>query len=361
MERPSVPKGHHLEILLKSRPKDLPKPSETFELKIVQTQKAPYPENHVLVRTLYTSVDPAMRIWMRPQASYTVPVKIGDVMKAAILGEIVGVGEGVKNVKVGDIVEGWLGWREYALVEENEVQVIKGAEAIEKKNGLGVLLGGLGMTGMTAYFGLLHVGAVNKGDVVVISAAAGATGSIACQLAKIQKCTVIGIAGGDEKCKWLKEKIGCDHAIDYKRGEEWFNEELKRVCKDGVDVYFDNVGGWILNSVLGLINMNARVVLCGAISTYNKSTPNPGPSNYINLLMKQGRMEGFIVQDFASKFGDARLTMADWMKEGKLISREQVVNGLEMAPSALLMLFSGKNTGKLIVKVADRVGRRAKH
>jgi hypothetical protein len=248
------------------------------------------------------------------------------------------------GIAVGDYVGGMFGVQEYAVVPGKAVSKI---DAPADK--LPVYIGGLGMPGMTAYFGLLEVGRPEPGNTVVVSGAAGAVGSIVGQIAKIKGCTVVGIAGGAEKCKYLTE-IGFDVAIDYKT-ENVF-EALRKHCPKGIDVYFDNVGGDILDAALANLAMHARIVICGAISQYNNTTPMKGPSNYLSLLVNRASMTGMVVLDYISRMGEARPIMAQWIKEGKLKTREHIVDGLNTFPETLLMLFSGQNEGKLIIKVA---------
>jgi NADPH-dependent curcumin reductase len=250
-------------------------------------------------------------------------------------------------VKVGDTIFGLLGWQEYAVVPASGPDT---AQVVPPGIDAGTALGLLGVTGLTAWFGLTDVGRLVAGDHVVVSGAAGATGSVVGQLAKIQGAdSVVGLAGTDEKCAWLLEEAGFDHAINYK--EQDVGAELRRLLPGGIDVFWDNVGGPILDTCLGQLAMRGRVVLCGAISSYNDATLPPGPANYINLLIKRGRMEGFIILDYADRFAEAQLQLATLAMEGKLKAQAHVVDGLERAPEALNLLFTGGNTGKLIVKV----------
>ena len=296
----------------------------------------------ILVKNHYLSLDPAMRGWMNEGKSYIAPVGLGDVMRALGVGEVVASQN--DQFAVGDFVQGALGVQDYFQGEP------KGFYTVDPKLApLPRYLSALGMTGMTAYFALLDVGAPKSGDTVVISGAAGAVGSVAGQIAKIKGCRVVGIAGGKEKCQSLIDELGFDGVIDYK------NEDviagLKRECPNGVNVYFDNVGGDILDAVLSRLAPKARVVICGAISQYNNTTAVKGPSNYLSLLVNRARMEGFVVMDYASRFADAGKEMAGWMIEGKLKSREDIVDGLETFPETLQKLFKGENFGKLVLKV----------
>ena len=299
-------------------------------------------EGQILVKNQYLSLDPAMRGWMNEGKSYIPPVGLGEVMRALGVGQVIASSH--PDFAVGDYVNGALGVQDYFLGEP------RGFYKVDPKLApLPVYLSALGMTGMTAYFALLEVGAPKAGDTVVISGAAGAVGSIAGQIAKLKGCRVVGIAGGKEKCKVLIEELGFDGVIDYK------NEDviagLKRECPKGVDVYFDNVGGDILDAVLSQLNFKARVIICGAISQYNNKEAVKGPANYLSLLVNRARMEGFIVMDYADRYVAAGQEMAGWLAKGQLKSREHIVEGLETFPETLMKLFSGENNGKLILKV----------
>jgi hypothetical protein len=210
-------------------------------------------------------------------------------------------------------------------------------------------LGAFGMPGMTAYFGILEVGELKEGDIVLVSGAAGAVGALVGQIAKIKGCRVIGIAGGEEKCRYITDELGFDGAIDYKA--ESLHPAVRKLCPDGIDVYFDNVGGETLDVALSVLRRNARVVICGAISQYNKTTPVKGPDNYLSLLVNSAKMEGFIVFDFVSGYSGAVREMSSWIDDGRLQAREHIVDGLETFPDTLLMLFDGRNQGKLIIRV----------
>jgi hypothetical protein len=244
---------------------------------------------------------------------------------------------------------GLLGWQDYAVVTS------KGPLGVRKIPPTGLpltlWLSVLGMTGLTAYFGLLDIGKPQAGETVVVSAAAGATGSVAGQIAKIQGCRVVGIAGGSEKCRWLEQEAGFDASIDYKT--ENVEQRLKDNCPKGIHIYFDNVGGSILDAALAALALRGRVVLCGGISRYNEDRPVPGPANYLNLLIQRGRMEGFIVLDYASRFHEGTQQLLEWVKSGKIKFKEDIQEGLENAPRTLLRLFEGKNFGKQLLRVAD--------
>jgi len=300
-------------------------------------------DGQVLVRNEYLSLDPAMRGWMNEGKSYIPPVGIGEVMRALGVGKVIASNN--PAFAVGDYVNGALGVQDYFLGEP------RGFYKVDPKLApLPRYLSALGMTGMTAYFALLDTGAPKAGETVVISGAAGAVGSIAGQIAKLKGCRVVGIAGGADKCKFLVDELGFDAAIDYK--SEDVPAALKRECPKGVDVYFDNVGGDILDAVLSRLALKARVVICGAISQYNNKEAVKGPANYLSLLVNRARMEGFVVMDHAAGFAAAGQEMAGWMAQGKLKSKEDIVEGLETFPETLMKLFNGENFGKLVLKVS---------
>ena len=299
-------------------------------------------DGQILVKNEYLSLDPAMRGWMNEGKSYIPPVALGDVMRALGVGKVVASAH--PGFAVGDYVNGALGVQDYFTGEP------RGFYKVDPKLvPLPVYLSALGMTGMTAYFALLDVGAPKAGDTVVISGAAGAVGSIAGQIAKLKGCRVVGIAGGEEKCARLVEEFGFDGTIDYK--SEDVLAGLKRECPKGVDVFFDNVGGDILDAVLSRLNFKARVIICGAISQYNNKEAVKGPANYLSLLVNRARMEGFVVMDYADRYAAAGQEMAGWLLKGQLKSKEHIVEGLESFPESLAKLFSGENHGKLVLKV----------
>jgi NADPH-dependent curcumin reductase len=304
---------------------------------------APEPQDgQFLVKTEYISLDPAMRGWMNEGKSYVPPVGIGEVMRAGAVGKIVASKH--PQFAVGEHVVGIFGVQDYAISNG------KGVTKVDPKLApLPVYLGTLGMPGMTAYFGLLEVGQPKAGETVVVSGAAGAVGQIVGQIAKIKGCRVVGIAGGADKCRYVVDELGFDACIDYK--SEDVKKALKQHCPKGVDVYFDNVGGDILDAVLTQLAMHARIVICGAISQYNNTTPVKGPSNYMSLLVNRAMMKGMVVFDWADRYGEAAREMGGWLAAGKLKTREDVVEGLETFPETLLKLFKGENTGKLVLKV----------
>jgi NADPH-dependent curcumin reductase CurA len=300
-------------------------------------------ENKVLVRNLYLSLDPASRDWMREEPSYMPQIPLGAVMA----GSTIGVVEESRHpdIQPGDNVQGFLGWQEYAIANGAALQKLPNNPAIP----LTAYLGLFGHIGLTAYFGLLDIAHPKAGETLVVSAAAGAVGSIVGQIGKIKGCRVVGIAGSDEKCRWIIEELGFDQAINYHT--EKVREGLKKACPDGIDVYFDNVGGEILDAVLSLINLHARISVCGMISQYNATAPQPGPYNIRNILTRRVRMEGFIVLDYLQRAQEAIAELSKWYLEGRLKYRVDIVDGLQNAPRAVNKLFDGSNQGKLIIKI----------
>jgi NADPH-dependent curcumin reductase len=300
-------------------------------------------ENQVLVRILYLSLDPANRGWVREEGSYMEPIPLGSVMR----GVTIGVVEESRHpdFKPGDNVQGFLGWQEYALADGSALRKLADNPAIP----LTAYLGLFGMIGLTAYFGLLDITDPKAGETLVVSAAAGAVGSITGQIGKIKGCRVIGIAGSEEKCKWITEELGFDVSINYK--SEKVREALKRTCPNGIDIYFDNVGGETLDATLANINLGARISICGLISQYNATAPVPGPYYFSNILTKRARVQGFIVTDYLRRAPEAFADLTKWYQEGKLKYRVDVVKGLRNAPTAVNKLFEGSNQGKLIVKL----------
>ena len=302
-------------------------------------------EGEVVVQVLYASLDPAMRGWMNDsRESYMPPVALGEVMRAITVGRVIAS----KNAQfaVGDHVTGLLGLQDYAYSSGQGLTKIDPRLAP-----LPMYLGALGMPGLTAYFGLLDVGQPKAGETVVVSGAAGAVGALVGQIAKIKGARVVGIAGGAEKCRQLVEELGFDAAIDYKKDD--VNAALKTHCPNGVDVYFDNVGGDILDAVLLNLTLHARIVICGAISQYNSTEAIKGPANYLALLVKRATMKGLMVGDYYPRAMEAFKDMGGWIATGKLKTREDVVDGLENFPEAFQKLFSGQNNGKLVLKVAQ--------
>ena len=301
----------------------------------------------VLVKTLYISLDPAMRGWMNEGKSYIAPVEIGAVMRAGGVGLVIAS----KNpaFAVGDHVSAGLDVQAYCLIPEAQIKR-SGMFKIDPSLGLTTWLNVLGMPGMTGYFGLLDVGQPKAGETVVVSGAAGAVGQTVGQIAKLKGCRVVGIAGGQAKCDWVVNELGFDACIDYKAGD--VKAGLKTHCPQGIDIYFDNVGGEILDAVLTRITRGARIIICGAISQYNNTTPVKGPANYLSLLVNRARMEGIVVFDYADRYPQAIAELAGYLKAGTLKSREDVVAGLDTFPETLLKLFNGENFGKLVLQVA---------
>jgi NADPH-dependent curcumin reductase CurA len=329
------------QFLLASRPVGTPT-KENWDF--VETTVPELANNQVLIKVEYISLDPAMRGWMNDGKSYIEPVQIGAVMRASTVGQVVKSTD--SQFSVGDYVYGHCGVQQYAAVSTEGLHKIDPNLAPLER-----YLGVLGMPGMTAYFGLLDTGLPKAGETVVVSGAAGAVGSVVGQIAKIKGCKVVGIAGGAEKCAYLIDQLGFDAAIDYKN--ENVKKALRAACPKGVDVYFDNVGGEILDDVLTQIRMKARIVICGAISQYNNTTAVKGPSNYLTLLVNRARMEGIVVFDNVANYTQAAAEMAGWIADGKLVAKEHIVAGIEHFPETLLMLFSGENMGKLVLKVED--------
>ena len=332
------------QVQLAARPVGMPKPSDwNFTSEPVRE----IGDGEIVVKVLYLSLDPAMRGWMNEGKSYIRPVAIGEVMRAGGIGKV--VASKSPKFAVGDTVSGGLGVQQYWVGAANDktAALYKVDPAAAP---LPAYLNALGMPGMTRYFGLLDVGMPKAGETVVVSGAAGAVGQPVGQVAKHKGCRVVGIAGGKDKCDFVVNELGFDACIDYKN--ESVKDGLKTHCPNGVDIYFDNVGGDILDTVLTRINLKARIIICGAISQYNNTAPVKGPANYLSLLVNRARMEGIVVFDYADRYPVAVAEMAKWMKEGNFRTREDIVQGLENFPDALLMLFEGKNFGKLVLQVA---------
>jgi NADPH-dependent curcumin reductase len=326
---------------LASRPVGLPS-SENWDL--TSDPVAELGEGQVQVEVQYISLDPAMRGWLNDTRSYVPPVGIGEVMRAGGAGRVVASNDA--RFAEGDRVVGMLGVQEQAVVDAKGLSKADTQQAPLEK-----WLSVLGMTGMTAYFGLLDIGRPEPGQTVVVSAAAGAVGSIVGQIAKLQGARAVGIAGGPEKCARLTSDYGYDAAIDYKNDD--VARALHQACPDGIDVYFDNVGGEILDAALAQLAFRARVVICGAISQYNETGPMRGPANYMSLLVNNASMTGYVVFHYASRYAEAARQLGEWYAAGKLVSREDVVRGLDRFPDALLKLFEGTNDGKLVLAVGD--------
>ncbi len=313
---------------------------------ILETNPIPeLQDGEILVKQHYVSLDPAMRGWMNDSKSYIEPMAIGSVMRAGAVGQVLAVNNN-PNFKVGDYVAGFGGVQQYAVSDGKNLRKIDPTLAP-----LPTYLSTLGMTGMTAFFGILEVGKIKEGDIVLVSGAAGAVGSVVGQIAKIKGCKVIGIAGGADKCKYLLEELGFNGAIDYK--SEDVRKRLKEECPEGIDVYFDNVGGEILDIALSKLRLHAKIVICGAISQYNNKTAVKGPSNYLSLLVNRATMQGMVVFDYAAKYGEAAKTMGAWMAQGKLKSKEAIFEGIENFPQTYQRLFTGEKLGKLVLKVLE--------
>jgi NADPH-dependent curcumin reductase len=327
------------------------RPSGDFDPRILERVDEPIPvpgPGQALVRNLYLSLDPTNRIWMSEGESYLPPVPLGSVMRGGGFGEV--IASNSSKFRVGAKVIGLLGWQDYALVSENDevpVTALPGFMPIKPTAALGVL----GATGMTAYFGLLDIGQPKRGETVVVSAAAGAVGSIVGQIAKIYGARVVGLAGTRDKCDWLVKELGFDAAI-CRRDPDWL-AQLKAACPRGVDVDFENAGGEIMEAVMDLMNNHGRVVLCGMISQYGKDDrANLGPRNFINVLTRRIKIQGFIILDYIPRMPLAQLRMMLWIARGKIKDRHTLVRGLDQAPQALTQLFRGDNIGKLLVEIS---------
>lgn len=315
------------------------------DFKLVEAAIPTPGEGEVLIKTLYLALEPAMKGWMENRSDYVAPLHIGDVMRGNGVGRIIeskhtGFAEGM-------LVSGSFGWQEYVLSNAKNMPLQALPDGIPVTAAMSLL----GITGLTAYFGLLEIGQPKAGDVVLISGAAGATGSVAGQIARLKGCRVIGIAGSSDKCAWLVDELGFDAAINYR--EEDVAVRVKSLCPKGINIYFDNVGGELLDIALNNIAQHARVVICGGISRYNLTGEIPGPKNYFNLVYRRARMEGFIVLDYLPRFAEAQKFLAENLATGKLKSHETVMEGFEHMPDALMALFAGDNMGKQLVHVAD--------
>ncbi len=330
------------QVRLAARPVGLPKPGDWS---FAEEPVGEPGEGEVLVKILYLSLDPAMRGWMNDARSYIAPVGVGDVMRALAAGRVIASNN--PDVAVGECVTGLLGVQEYAVANGHAVMKVDPGLAP-----LPVYLGTLGMPGMTAYFGLLDIGRPVEGETVVVSGAAGAVGGVVGQIAKLKGCRVVGIAGGEEKCAHVLEELGFDASIDYKAQD--VAAGLREHCPKGIDIYFDNVGGEILDAALARLARHARVIICGAISQYNATEPVAGPRNYLSLLVNHASMTGFVVSDYGDRYAEGAREMAEWLVTGKLKTREDIAEGgIERFPETLLGLFEGRNTGKLVLKVAE--------
>lgn len=334
-------KSINRQILLASRPKGMPEASN-FALKESVLSKPKVGE--VLIKTLYLSVDPYMRGRMNDRPSYISPFQLNQPITGGVVGKVVESND--EKFKTESYVYGFLDWADYSIAKGQDLQQLDSSIAP-----LTTTLGVLGMPGMTAYFGLLDIGLPKKGETIVISGAAGAVGSLVGQIAKIKGCRVVGIAGSDDKVNYLTKDLGFDLAVNYKQTD--YFEKLKKGCPNGVDIYFDNVGGEITDHVITLINKNSRVIICGQISMYNLEKPDIGPRNFWIFLTRSATLKGFLVFDYQARFPEGIRQMAQWIKEGRIKYRETIVEGLENAPKAFIGLFKGENVGKQLVKVAE--------
>ncbi|HEY4007372.1 MAG TPA: NADP-dependent oxidoreductase [Pseudonocardia sp.] len=330
------------QVRLAARPHGEPKPGDWAHT----SEPVPEPaDGELLVRLSHLSLDPAMRGWMNEGRSYIPPVEVNDVMRAAGIGEVVASRH--PKFSVGDHVSGVFGVQEYAISDGRGVLAVDLSQVPAP-----TYLSALGLTGMTAYFGLFDVGAFSDGETVLVSGAAGAVGNMVGQLARLKGGTVVGIAGGPEKCRWLTEEMGFDAALDYR--EKGLGRRLHQAVPDGVDVFFDNVGGPVLDAGLGALRRGARVVICGAISQYNNLDRPVGPANYLRLLVERARMEGFVIFDYQPRYPEAQSQIAEWLRAGEITSKEHVVHGgVHDFPDTLLKLFRGENTGKLVLALGS--------
>jgi NADPH-dependent curcumin reductase CurA len=311
------------------------------DFKLVETPVQTPGEGEVLVKVLYLAFDPAQKGWMENIGGYVAPTEIGEVMRGGGLGEV--VASNAAGLAPGDKVTGMLRWQAYATLSAKELLKVADDDLLTAN------LGVLGTTGLTAFFGLNKIGKPFPGDTLVVTGAAGATGSVVGQLGKIAGCRVVGVAGGAAKCAWLVEELGFDAAIDYKAGD--IRDQARAAAPDGIDVLWDNVGGPVLNTLLAQLAMHARVVVCGGISRYELGQMPAGPENYFNLIFKRASMEGFILSDFHAEFPWARQRLARWIRSGALRYKEDVQHGLENAPRTLRRLFQGENFGKQLLKL----------
>ncbi len=330
------------QIRLAKRPHGLPD-KETFAF--TEEPIAEISEGEVLVKTLYVSVDPYMRGRMIDAKSYSAPFPLNEVIEGGVVGEV--VESKSSTFQTGDKIVGALGWQEYSVANEKMIRKID-PDVAPITTSLGIL----GMTGLTAYFGLLDIANPQPGETVVVSGAAGAVGSAVGQIAKIKGARVVGIAGTDEKVQYLKETLGFDEAINYKTTTD-IRKDLENACPDGVDVYFDNVGGEISDAVMQLLNQFARIPVCGAISTYNNTEVDLGPRVQGTLIKTSSLMKGFIVGDYSARFPEGAKDLGKWVQEGKLKYEESIIDGFDQIPDAFLGLFKGTNVGKQLVKVAE--------
>ncbi len=305
-----------------------------------EVELSPLGEGEVRIKVEYLSFDPSLKGQME-NIGYADATALGEVMRASGVGEV--VESKAAFVPVGAKVMGLLGWQDYATLPGDQVEII------ENHDLLTAYLGPLGGTGLTAYFGLLHNGKPKEGDMLVVTGAAGAVGSMVGQIGKIKGCDVVGVAGGPEKCAWIVNEVGFDAAIDYKNDD--VKKAIKEHCPNGIDIFFDNVGGPVLDIALARIALYARVIICGAISRYEMEKPPPGPANYFNLVFKRAHMMGILVSDHAKEFPQARAEIAEWMRQGKITYKEDIQEGFDNIPATLNRLFSGQNFGKQLLRM----------
>ena len=331
------------QVLLKSRPSGIPQ-AENFE--IVDTPVTDPADGEVLVRNLYLSVEPAMRGWVSAVANYSEPVAIGAVMRALSTGRV--VASRAADYQAGDLVTGWLGWQEYACVRPQAIQRKLPASGLPISTSLGVL----GLNGLTAYFGLLDIGRPQAGQTVVVSTAAGAVGSCVGQIARIKGCQTVGIAGGATKTHLCTEAFGYDKAIDYKADD--LDRALAAACPGGVDIYFDNTAGAISDAVLGHLAVGARVIVCGTASVANWNPLPQGPRVERHLLVKRASMQGLLVMDHEARYSAALEELSQWVRDGQLRYREDILEGIERAPGAIAGLYRGENLGKRLIRLEEK-------
>jgi NADPH-dependent curcumin reductase CurA len=338
----TIPNAMNRQILLASRPKGAPSESD---FKLVETPVPEPKDGEVLVRALYLSLDPYMRGRMSDRASYAKPVQLGEVMTGGVVGRVVASRNG--KFREGDIVEGILGWQDYAISNGKGLRKIDPGLAP-----VSTAVGVLGMPGLTAYFAFLDLGRPKPGETVVVSAASGAVGGLVGQIAKLKGCRAVGTAGSDVKTAYCVQELGYDACINYHTTKD-LAADFKAACPDGIDVYFDNVGGTVTDTVFPQLNLRCRVIICGQISQYNLDKPELGPRLLWNMIRTRGRIEGFLVWDYAERYQEGLSQLAAWIKEGKLKYKEDITPGLENAPRKLIGLLQGENFGKTLIKVAD--------
>ncbi len=330
------------QLYLHQRPDGLPSRED------VRLREVPVPEpgpGEVLIRNHYFSIDPAIRGWMSDVPNYLPPIPLGDPVRSTVLGEV--VSSNYADLKPGDRVVGLGGWEEYGVAHGATLFPIPDDGRFPAHYYVNIL----GAVGLTPYFGLLEAGKIKEGETVLMSAAAGAVGSVGGQIAKIKGCRVVGLAGTDEKCRWIQEELGYDAAINYRSCGD-LEAAIRGACPEGVDVFFDNVGGAILDAALLNLRHRARIVFCGAIASYNASEPVPGPYNYWQILARSATVQGYLVSDYLGQFPQGIAQLGDWIEQGRIHFREEIVDGFENTLDTFLKLFDGSNEGKLIIRLA---------